>query len=566
MTFIFNHMPEKLRQVFQVTMFSIAAALLAVMFMTAINTLQHFFFAGAADMPTQNFILRSFLVVAGSSFIVSLMMKKVPESAGSGIPEVKVAYWKELGYIPFKPVIIKFFAGIISIAGGASLGREGPTVFLGSGIASHLAGIAGWAKRQRRAAALIGASAGLAAAFNTPLAAIAFIIEEMVGDLNTKYLGQVVIASLAGALVVQGILGHQPSFILPVIDSTLWIHYFIVPFSAILGALSGILFQHSALLLRKKLKSQEHVPRWIQPFIGGILTWGIGIVVFLLTKRTGVFGLGYHDLSDALNNKVVWQVAGIILAGKLMATILSYSFGGCGGIFSPTLCIGGMSGVFISGLAALWIPLTPDDRIVIASVGMSACLGAVIRAPLTTTLIVFEMTHQFEMVPGLMLGAVITQLMVKLIGIEKHNFYDSLLIQDGHEITKINPPKDLLSWGRLPVSAIMNQNPVVIRSLDKNELKATVKNSPYQCFPYINKSAHFGVITRHEITASIKENRDPVILNTELCFQEQTLSEVSDKLIQSSSPIIIVVSKNNSEIKGILTLHDILRAQAAVME
>ena len=112
---------------------------------------------------------------------------------------------------------------------------------------------------------------------------------------------------------------------------------------------------------------------------------------------------------------------------------------------------------------------------------MSACLGAVIRAPLTSTLIVFEMTHQFEIIPGLMLSAVISQFVARWAGM-KHNFYDDLLLQDGHELIKIKPPRDLQSWQNLPVSHIMNKKPVVVESTDPKDLQTIISNTPYKFF------------------------------------------------------------------------------------
>ena len=192
----FLKIPEDAQIVLQTIVLSLAAAGGAVLFMISINFLYGLLYVKASASSRLSFVILSFLFIMISSFLVSLLLKNVPSASGSGIPQAKAAYWKELGYIPIKDVIVKFIAGIVSIGGGASLGREGPSVFLGSGVASFLSGYTGSPKRQRRAACVVGASAGLAAAFNTPLAAITFSIEEMINDLNTKYLGRVVFASL----------------------------------------------------------------------------------------------------------------------------------------------------------------------------------------------------------------------------------------------------------------------------------------------------------------------------------------------------------------------------------
>lgn len=120
---------------------------------------------------------------------------------------------------------------------------------------------------------------------------------------------------------------------------------------------------------------------WFLPCCGGFITWVIGSACFIATGKVGIFGLGYHDLSEALSHGFIWWVAGVLLAGKLLAFIVSYGFGGCGGIFSPSLFIGGMSGFFLSGIAGFWLDLSPSDHIAAAAVGMTACLGSIIRAP-----------------------------------------------------------------------------------------------------------------------------------------------------------------------------------------
>jgi CIC family chloride channel protein len=126
------------------------------------------------------FALSSFALIMATSLLVGFLLNKLaPEPAGSGIPQVKSAYWKELGFLPFLSTLVKFAAGMLSIGGGSSLGREGPSVFIGSGVASNVGGLLGTPRRERRAPTLMGASAGLAAAFNTPMAAITFAIEEV---------------------------------------------------------------------------------------------------------------------------------------------------------------------------------------------------------------------------------------------------------------------------------------------------------------------------------------------------------------------------------------------------
>jgi CIC family chloride channel protein len=155
---------------------------------------------------------------------------------------VKLRFWKEFGHSPRRIAWIKFVAGAFSIGGGQSLGREGPTVQIGSNLASSLAGILGVTKQNRRAASAAGAAAGLAAAFNAPLAAVAFVLEEIIGDLNSRSLGSVLLASVVGAFVVHACVGAQPAFLLPAIAEPSWRGYLFMSVAAGIARSSAFFF------------------------------------------------------------------------------------------------------------------------------------------------------------------------------------------------------------------------------------------------------------------------------------------------------------------------------------
>jgi CIC family chloride channel protein len=556
-------LPENAQYFILTSFLGLAAGLSSVFFLFMTNFIfsKTYLYFAARSKPV--FTLASFAVIMTFSLIVGLLLNVfAPDAAGSGIPEIKAAYWKEMGHVNARPALVKFIAGVLSIAGGNSLGREGPSVFVGAGTTSTFAGLLGTPRREKRSACVIGASAGLAAAFNAPMASITFVIEEIIGDINNRYLGRVVLSSVLGALVVHALIGGQPAFSLPSVERTSWLHYILVLVAAGLASVAGVIFQHMTLRWRGRLKTQKKVPRWLLPVFGGFLTWVIGVSVFLTTGKVGVFGLGYQDLSAALNNNYAWKIAGVMVGAKLLATIIGYSFGGCGGIFAPTLCIGGMAGYFVGGLAGQWLPLTPADRIILAAVGMSACLGAVVRAPLTSILIVFEMTHQFDLVPGLLLGAFISQAVARLAG--HLNFYDGLLVQDGHDLHKIRPPLDLQSWQNLPVSAIYNPRPVMVRSLLDAELRSAIERFPYASFPILINGKLEGVVRRSQIEEAFLTKEQPEVHPAITCYLDQTVREIGNKFLESPANILIVLDRNDKSIRGIITLHDLIRAQAAV--
>jgi CIC family chloride channel protein len=507
------------------------------------------------------FLAGSFALIVVTSLLVGWLLSSFcREAAGSGIPQLKLAFWKDFGTVPWRVAWVKFVAGILSIGGGSSMGREGPSVQLAGAVASNLAALTGEPKQGRRAATAAGASAGLAAAFNTPLAATTFVLEEIIGDLNSRLLGGVLLAAVLGALVVHGMIGSQPSFTLPAVDAPTWVGYALTPVVAALSSLVGVAFQRASLGLREGMKRNRVVPGWMVPVAGALITWSLGVAIFCRTGRLGVFSLGYDDLSSALAGDLGWQLAALLLAAKFAATFTCYGFGGCGGIFSPTLFFGGMVGVMVSGLVSLRWPVSRADALTLAVVGMSSCLGAVVWAPVTGILIVFEMTREFSLVPALMLGALVSQAVTRKLNHE--NFYDALLTNDGHRIEHVRPPRDLQEWHQLPVSAIANFRPVSLQSLERKEIQEILNANPYQRFPVIQKGKLAGILTRREAEAAVKDDRRPVLQPATTCLPDQTVRELQGLLIESPAQFVVLSSAQDGAMIGIVTLHDLLRIQA----
>jgi CIC family chloride channel protein len=284
----------------------------------------------------------------------------------------------------------------------------------------------------------------------------------------------------------------------------------------------------------------------------------------LASGKIGVFGLGYQDLSAALNNNFPWKIAGVMAVAKLAATIVGYGFGGSGGIFAPALFIGGMAGFFTAGVANIWLPLSGAQMIVLAAIGMSCCLGAIVRAPLTSLLIVFEMTHQFELIPGLLIGLIISQAVARAAG--HLNFYDALLVQDGHELHKIRPPLDLAGWQNLPVAAVANPKPISLTSLDRKAMRDLINLYPYANFPVILENKLRGLLSRREIEESLLSGEAPEVHPAGICHPDQTIQAIGNAFIESPVPVLIVVDRDDGTVQGIITLHDLIRAQAAVQQ
>jgi CIC family chloride channel protein len=340
--------------------------------------------------------------------------------------------------------------------------------------------------------------------------------------------------------------------------------YLVVPAAALLGSFAGVLFQRGSLDLRFRILRMRKVPSWLHPLLGGLATWIIGCTVFLSCHRLGVFGLGYDDLSDALLHGIGWKIAAALAVAKLMASIASYGTGGCGGIFSPTLFIGAMCGFFTAGVSRHWLNLTSTDELVLAATGMSACFGATVRAPFTAILMIFEMTHQFGMVPALLLGTLISQLIARLAG--RSNFYEEVLVQEGHEIHKISPPRDLQSWRNVPVSALSNKKPVAITNLAPNALKKVLSEYSFDRFPVILSGSLRGIVRREAIEQALAAGGEPKYEKPVVYLSRQSLQDIESSLIDSSTGLFLVTETEGGPITGVFTLHDLMRTQAALLE
>lgn len=560
-----RRLPSRWRAVLTTCIYGIGAGLAAVAFQLGMNW---FYLAGLDQLSRRSlpaFLVGSFLIVVGSSLLVGWLLNSFcREAAGSGIPQLKLAFWKEFGMVPFRVIWVKFLAGILSIGGGSSLGREGPSVQLAGAVGSNLAALAGESKQTRRAPAAAGAAAGLAAAFNTPLAATTFVLEEIIGDLNSRFLGAVLLASVIGAFVVHGVIGKQPAFTLTGVVSPSWMAYVLTPVVAALASLVGVYFQRASLELRARTKQLRRIPPWMIPALGGLLTWVLGALVFWRTQHLGVFSLGYADLSQALAKDIGWQLAAVLLAAKFVATIACYGFGGCGGIFSPTLFFGGMTGMLVAGLVSLQWHVSHADAVALAVVGMSACLGAVVFAPMTGILIVFEMTHEFSLVPALMVGALISQTISRKMN--RESFYDALLAQDGHQLEHVRPPRDLHGWRQLPVSAITNFKPVIVRELESAALRQLLDGHPYQQFPVVLAQKLAGVITRQEIELALLQKRAPALTPAMTCLRGQTVADLQKGLIEAETHFVVVLDRKEGEVIGVVTLHDLLRAESTMAQ
>jgi CIC family chloride channel protein len=416
--------------------------LAAVAFHLSIGWLEILLINRANAAPGHSWIFWTIICPGVGGLIVGLGLAYwAPAAAGSGIPQVKVAFALRSGLVLVRETVGKFVLCAFQIGSGASLGLEGPTVQICAGVSSMLARGARLSPQFSRRMTSVGMAAGIAAAFNAPIAAITFTLEELIGDLDQTMLSGVIVAAALAAVVEHSILGSNPVFHVPrpytLENSSSLIWYALL---GVMAAVVSIAFTDSLLWLRIQFRKLTTVPRWVHPALGGLATGALAVVGFELFHLNGIAGDPYKTLELALTGTMPLAVMAVFCVLKLLATVCSYSSGGSGGIFAPALFMGAMLGGSIGYLDVTVFHHSTDAIGAFAVVGMGAVFAGIVRAPMTSVLIVFEMTGGYGLVLPLMIAN------MSAFVLARHwrpvSVYDALLAQDGIYLPHGNLPLD----------------------------------------------------------------------------------------------------------------------------
>ena len=392
----------------------------------------------AASAPGHAWIAWTILTPAVGGLVVGLGLTYwAPAAAGSGIPQVKTAYTLRSGAITIKETVGKFVLCAFQLGSGASLGVEGPTVQICAGVSSFLSRVARLSPVNQKRMASVGMAAGIAAAFNAPIAAITFTLEELIGTLDQTMLAGVIVAAALAAVVEHGILGSNPIFYVPRLTSYTLANASSLVWYALLGLLAAfvsVAFTDSLLWLRKWFRGLSSVPPWIRPAIGGAAAGSLAVVALLFFHVNGIAGDSYKTLTQALLGNLPVTAMAVLCILKLASTVSSYSSGGSGGIFAPALFLGGMLGGAVGYLDVTVFHHPADSVGAFAVVGMGAVFAGIIRAPMTSILIIFEMTSGYGLVLPMMIAN------ISAFALARHwrhtPIYEALLEQDGIDLKR----------------------------------------------------------------------------------------------------------------------------------
>jgi len=475
-----------------------ACGLAAVAFHLAIRAAEASLVDRAMAAPAPSWIAWTIVTpTVGALLCGALLQYVVPQARGSGIPQVKAAFALPGRGTRFRDSVGKFAIGVIQIGSGSSLGREGPTVQICAGIATLFGRFAGVSPKNLRRLLPVGAAAGIAAAFNAPIAAVTFTIEEIVGDLDKSVLSGVIVAAALSAVIERSVLGEHPVFQVP--QGYGLRHASSLGLYALLGvaaAIVSIVFTDSLLGLRRRFGELKRIPPWARPGAGGLVTGVLAVIALYWLKSRGVTGGGYDTLSRALAGSLTVKVMLVLCAMKVAATVASYSSGGAGGIFAPALFIGGMLGGAFGALDVEAFGHEPDSVGAFALVGMGAAFSGIVRAPMTSVLIIVEMTNGYSLILPLMIAN------MTAYGLARHvrptPIYDALLDQDGVQLQD-KGVRDALESIHLD-RVVVRDGPLVTfaQTLRAGELLGRV--GAQEVYPVLQASGEMvGIITGDEL-------------------------------------------------------------------
>jgi len=564
----FNRIPLRENQKVYVLTLLIGAlcGLAAVSFHLLLDFCQnHIIYAAAAIQSWVRIPLLLLIPAVGGLVAGAGLYFFAPEARGSGIPQVKTAFYLDGGRIPARVIPGKMFLAAFNIGTGASLGREGPTVQICAAIASLLGRIFAISRRRLQSLVPVGAAAGLAAAFNTPIAAVTFTLEEILGDTAGKPLGSIVIAAVIASVIERAILGEHTLFIVPAYKLNSAIELIFYSLLGVIAAFVAVAFNESLLRLRARFHKQNRFPQWATPAVGGLILGILGIIALYLTDSSSIFGVGYSQLSVELQGTLPLRILLVLGFLKLAATVISYSSGSSGGIFGPALYVGGMIGGAV-GIAASFIlgdPATEPGAF--ALVGMGAVFAGIVRAPVTSIIIIFEMTNNYSIILPLMIANITSYAIATRLS--PTPIYDALLLQDGIHL----PHAERHTLRKILVSRAMTRDVVTISAnLTVTEAFYHVQALPrhHHAYPAVNDAGKLiGLFTFNDLKRSLgdgqNDSRLGEVINKDLLYvhPDNTLDEVMIKLGRKGiSQLPVVSRKDTSRLLGIITMHDIAEA------
>ncbi len=506
---------------------------------------------------------RILLPTAGALSTGYLLFKYFPGARGSGIPQTKFAIFIDNGYISLKTVLGKFFLCSASLASGIALGREGPSVQVGGGIASVLGRRLGLSTQNVKALIPMGCSAALAAAFNTPIAAVLFSLEEILGDLHAPVLGSVVISAATSWMILHLVLGDEPLFHVPAYHLVSPFEFLIYAVLGVVGGIGSVSFVKLLLNLRVLFKKLPGSTVWLQPAAGGLL---VGLLGWYMPE---VLGVGYDFVDRVLSGDFTLQAVVILAVLKIVATATCYSSGNAGGIFGPSLFIGAMMGGAVGSVAHHFFPAITANPGAYALIGMGTAFAGIIRTPMTSVIMIFELTRDYSIIVPLMISNLISYFISQRL--QHEPIYEALALQEGVYLPTGEAREELAGTR---VGQVMQRAPELLPlDMDLAAARHWLEEANRNAWPVGAAEHLFGIVTLRDIAnskdAPVKSIRHIVSIDEKFPYvhTDHPLSLALERMGTAGVDAIPVVSRADiRRIYGVLTLPNVLAAYGVTAE
>jgi len=492
------------------------------------------------------------------------------EAKGHGVPEVMEAVALRGGRIRPVVAMVKSLASSLSIGTGASVGREGPIVQIGSTIGSSVGQAMHLSDDRVRNLVACGAAGGIAATFNAPIAGVIFALEVILGDFSVKSFGTVVIASVTASVVGRAAFGDIPAFEVPQYTlNSLW-EYPLYIVLGIVAALVGVIYVRSLYASEDLFDRWKSMPEWSKAAFGGLV---LGAMVLAYREIPGlgfdhmphVFGVGYETIeAGLLGNKVILAMLALVVL-KILATSITIGSGGSGGVFAPSLFIGSMLGGSMGLIFAHLVPGVPGPPGAYALVGMGAVFAGATHASMSAVLIIFEMTGDYKIILPLML-AVVTSTLISSALLNRETIYTLKLTRRG---VRLRRGRDTDVLESVQVAEVMSQTVTLppetpLGGLDEFFIKAN-RNA----FPIVDGDRRLvGIISLTDLrrameAGDVSQLTVADVMTTELvtAFPDEGLDTVLRRMApRDLSRLPVVTRKDPKKLAGVIRRNDVVRA------
>jgi CIC family chloride channel protein len=512
---------------------------------------------GARLYPMGGAPWRRLLVpVVGSLGMGVLLYRFFPDARGSGVPQTKAALFARGGRISLSTVFGKFFCTSATLASGIPLGREGPAVQVGAGIASVLGRRLGLRPERVKALIPVGATAAVAAAFNTPLAAVLFALEEVMGDLHAPVLGSVVLASATSWAMLRLLLGNDPLFQVPQYQL---LHPGELGLYAVLGVLGGLVsaaFTRLLLWMREWFQSLPRKTLWFQPVAGGVLVGAMGWFV------PQILGVGYAHVGEVLNGRMALRLMVLLLVLKFFAVVTSYASGNAGGIFGPSLFLGAMLGGTVGSLGQHFFPAYVGTPGAYALVGMGTAFAGIVRAPMTSVVMIFEITRDYAVIVPLMISNLVSFFIASKL--QRKPIYEELARQDGIHLPTGDSRQQEAQ--RRVVQAMRDATELLSAEMTVREALEKTKSSAFHAWPVCDARGVAGVVSLRTLTTAMSEGGTDKRLGEFAVgddfphvHDDHSLHLALERMGKAQFDVLPVVGRDEvHKLLGIVTLGDVL--------